>query len=785
MKCPTIGKSRRRLLFKFSDMHIRTKLLAIMALIVTVFLMIVLTVVISFHRIENVLSGVINADINNVMTNALTERELSSITADLNLLLGTFFEDQTHLQREGERLIESAGVLGRRVQGSALEAPILLFGRRMEFLLQQCRAVNTSLQHVSDADQNMVSGLDRLDEIIADKLINMTHNGNDTSILQQLSVLIVGYRQSLLEIGKRHAQRWPETYYMFLDLDADPLLIAIEELNFRMRTLMASDPQIADIGQTVIDDLQLYKSELLTLNVLMVELKTRMLNVENARRKATEILKKFDLNVVNAVNAANTKVLGTLQVTELSLVTISLALIVFLILLTSLFFKNIIKRPMDDICAGIKAFRQSNLDTRINLNRNDEWHLIEEALNAMAADLSNSYADLKTAQDLVSNIIDSMPSVLVGVNNKGMVTQWNLKAEQVTGICAQEARSQPLDKVFPNLAHEMDRILASIQDRRVLRNSKVRREDREDTRYEDVTIYPLVANGVEGAVIRVDDTTDQVQMEEMMIQSEKMLSVGGLAAGMAHEINNPLAGMMQTAQVMAQRLTADLDIPASRKAAKEAGTTIEAISRFMETRGIQRMSHTIIDSGQRVSKIVNNMLSFARKDSSTISPHDLNDILDKTIELAATDYDLKKTYDFKQIKIIKEYNDNLYAVPCQASKIQQVVLNVLTNGAQAMQGAKTQNPQFTIRTYVDLTRNMACMEIEDNGPGINEKTCKHIFNPFFTTKPVGLGTGLGLSVSYFIITEHHKGEMTVESSPGAGAKFVIRIPLTEFKLSSM
>ena len=773
------GKPGKQFSLKISDMQIRNKLLAALALNVSIFLMIVLMVILSFHRIENVLSNVINADMSNVMTNALTERELSSIAADLNLLIGTFFENQAHLKREEKRLNEFAGILGRRVRGSELEGPILLFGRRMEFLLQQCQAVNISLQQVSDADHNMISGLDRLDEIIADKLINAPITGDDTSILQQLSVLVIGYRQSLLEIGKCHAERWPETYYAFLDLDADPLLMAIDELHFRMRTLMASSPQIADIGEAVIDDLQLYKSELLTLNVLMVELKARMLNVESAKHQATNILKKFDRNVVNAVNAANTKVLYTLQVTEVSIVAISLALIAALIILTSLFFKNIIKKPMDDICDGIKAFRQSYLDARINLNRNDEWNLIEEALNAMAADLSNSYADLKTAQDLVSNIIDSMPSVLIGVDSKGLVTQWNLKAKQVTGVCPEKARGKPLDTVFPNLAHEMERIRASIRERQVLRNSKVRREDRDETRYEDVTIYPLVANGVEGAVIRVDDITDQVQMEEMMIQSEKMLSVGGLAAGMAHEINNPLAGMMQTAQVMTQRLTSGLDIPASREAAKEAGTNIEAISRFMETRGIQRMNHTIIDAGQRVSKIVNNMLTFARKDSSTISPHDLNEILDKTIELAATDYDLKKTYDFKQIHIIKKYNHDLYAVPCQASKIQQVVLNVLTNGAQAMQDAKTLQPQFNIRTYVDSTRNMACMEIEDNGPGMDEKIRKHIFNPFFTTKPVGVGTGLGLSVSYFIITEHHKGEMTVESSPGAGAKFVIRIPLTQ------
>jgi signal transduction histidine kinase len=146
------------------------------------------------------------------------------------------------------------------------------------------------------------------------------------------------------------------------------------------------------------------------------------------------------------------------------------------------------------------------------------------------------------------------------------------------------------------------------------------------------------------------------------------------------------------------------------------------------------------------------------------------------LELAATDYNLKKQYDFKKTKIIRQYADNLPAVPCQSTKIQQVLLNIFSNGAQAMQTAGTENPQFVIKTYPDPKSNMVCVEVEDNGPGMDEVTRKKVFDPFFTTKPMGEGTGLGLSVSYFIITENHKGEMAVESRPGAGTKFIIRLP---------
>ncbi len=269
----------------------------------------------------------------------------------------------------------------------------------------------------------------------------------------------------------------------------------------------------------------------------------------------------------------------------------------------------------------------------------------------------------------------------------------------------------------------------------------------------------------------------QHTMEKMRVQNEKMRSVGGLAAGMAHEINNPLGGMMQTANVLANRLVEHIHMPANVKAAEDAGTTTEVIENFLEARGIPRMLHAISEAGQRLTAIVSNMLSFARQSDAISSSHDIADLLDKTLELAATDYDLKTQYDFTRIEIVRDEEENLPSVPCEGSKIQQVLLNLLRNGAQAMQEAGTEGPRFLLRTHREKERKMVTIEIEDNGPGMDEATRKRVFEPFFTTKSEGVGTGLGLSVSYFIITDNHGGEMVVESQPGCGTKFIIRLPL--------
>ncbi len=393
-------------------------------------------------------------------------------------------------------------------------------------------------------------------------------------------------------------------------------------------------------------------------------------------------------------------------------------------------------------------------------------------------DRKRAEMELEKARNYINNIINSMPSIVIGVNKECQITHWNEEAEKTIGINKNEAAGQPLEKVFPNITRQLDNIKKSIESREVIKNSQLKNVIKNELGYVDLTVYPLISNGVEGAVIRIDDVTERVKLEEMMIQSEKMMSVGGLAAGMAHEINNPLAGILQNTQVVLNRLTNKMK--ANEIAAEECGTNFEAIKAFMEKRKIIEMLKAVNITGNRASKIVENMLSFSRKSESKLSSHDIVKILDDTVELAANDYDLKKKYDFRQIKIIRHYEKDIPPVYCERSNLQQVILNILKNGAQAMTEEKFKNkklkqkgkaPCFTFR--INFTGELIKLELEDNGPGMDEETRKRAFEPFYTTKDVDVGTGLGLSVSYFIITEQHNGKMSLESTKGMGTKVKI------------
>lgn len=364
-------------------------------------------------------------------------------------------------------------------------------------------------------------------------------------------------------------------------------------------------------------------------------------------------------------------------------------------------------------------------------------------------------------------LIDSMPSIIIAIDKDFIITEWNLQAEKKYAMLKAEVEGKDLLKLkvlAPELKKCIKDGLAKGGDL-----SGVRIQDSEG--YYSLSMFSLIDTKIKGYVIRLDNIEEQVKLEEMMIHSEKMLSVGGLAAGMAHEINNPLAGIMQCAQVLENRLIKK-DLKSNQRVADELGIPIEKIRAYNELRGVPEKIEMILEAGTRAAKIVSDMLTFARKGAIGFSTHNIYEILDRSLLLAGTDYDMKKSYDFKKIEIQRFGDCKEAFIHCDMNQIQQVLLNLFKNSAQAMVG--TENPLIRIRCINDA--DTVHLYIEDNGPGIPNDLRSRIFEPFFTTKEVGVGTGLGLSVSYFIINENHNGTIIAGESEWGGAAFHLSFP---------
>lgn len=245
----------------------------------------------------------------------------------------------------------------------------------------------------------------------------------------------------------------------------------------------------------------------------------------------------------------------------------------------------------------------------------------------------------------------------------------------------------------------------------------------------NVHVYVEPIGNTNDRVASIIDMTENVKTQELLIQTEKMLSVGGLAAGMAHEINNPLAGILQGAQNIQRRISPEVE--ANITLAREQGCSIEQIHSYLEKRGLLRMLQGIQSSGERAALIVKNMLDFTRHNEAGRTGCNLNELLDEIIDIISCDYDLRKKYDFKHTKIVKEYQENITQIPCYRIEIEQVFLNLIKNAAYAMyETSKIRPPVLILRTKED--RNYVSIEIEDNGPGMSKDVKKDVFSNHFS-----------------------------------------------------
>lgn len=452
-------------------------------------------------------------------------------------------------------------------------------------------------------------------------------------------------------------------------------------------------------------------------------------------------------------------------------------------------------RRMASYAAGLTVTgleRPLMLDRRPSAWSNpDELDQLSGALETMRVNLLGSVEELKTANEslieeidrreqaekqvratraALRNIIDSMPSAVIGLSGDMVVTHFNAMAAQMSGMSPEQAVGRTLGEVFAPLVQYQDLVREALEERRPVARQRLALQVLGGEITADLVVYPLLAEQGGEVVIRVDDETQRSQLEEVLIQTEKMVSLGSLAAGMAHEINNPLAGVLQSAQSLQRRLSSGLR--ANDKAAREAGIDLTALEAYLTARDIPEILEGMRSAGERAARIVANMLKFSRLSNRIYECQNLAEVVDAALELAESDYDLNRRYDFRRVRITRLYDPSLPPVPCSSQELEQVVLNIVKNAAQAM-GAM-HGPALTVTLRREETN--AVIEIGDNGPGMDESVRKRIFDPFFTTKTQGEGTGLGLSVSYFIITQNHQGSIQVESAPGEGTTFIIRLP---------
>ncbi len=376
----------------------------------------------------------------------------------------------------------------------------------------------------------------------------------------------------------------------------------------------------------------------------------------------------------------------------------------------------------------------------------DDVELVQTIAGYVAIALDNSqlYTSLEQKalqvarlKDFSENIVESLNVGVLAVDLDGTVEAWNTRMEQVFGVARADAVGQPLSRLLPPELYQEIAVRRDEEQITGIYKHRLLHEGR--SQVINVSITPLVGKAGEriGRLLLFDDVTQRERMEEQMSQTEKLTSLGLLAAGVAHEVNTPLAVISNYIQMLAKQMPED----------DPRHAIIEKI----------------VKQTFRASEIVNNLLNFSRTGPSALADVDLNRLVEETLSLVA--HPLKTS----QIQVVKQLTSGIPAVRGSENKLQQVFLNLFLNARDAMPSGG----MLEVRTAAH--NGSVEVEVVDTGNGIPREHIHKIFDPFFTTKPGGRGTGLGLSVSYGIIKEH-AGKVDVRSTPGRGTSFHVEFP---------
>jgi PAS domain S-box-containing protein len=371
--------------------------------------------------------------------------------------------------------------------------------------------------------------------------------------------------------------------------------------------------------------------------------------------------------------------------------------------------------------------------------------------------LERKVLEYERLHDFNENIVESINVGVFAVDLEDRIESWNAQMEVMLATPRADALSRQLAEVFPSeFIAEFDRVRAE-QGASTLYKFRLPTPTSE-LRTANITIAPLLNRDFQavGRIVIVDDITDRINMETQLTQSEKLSSIGLLAAGVAHEVNTPLAVISSYAQMLSKQLLG-----------KQLGLDEATHAR------LQPVLDKITQQTFRASEIVNGLLNFSRMGSSEFSRVDLNSVVRDTTLLL--EHQLRSV----NVEVTTSLDDSLPEISGNRGKLQQVLVNFILNAKDALQGRE--KPHIRVATH--HAGAAVHLRVEDNGIGMSEAVLRRIYDPFFTTKSNPAqghrkGTGLGLAVTYGIVQEH-AGTIDVSSTVGEGTVFEVVFPAAE------
>jgi len=369
---------------------------------------------------------------------------------------------------------------------------------------------------------------------------------------------------------------------------------------------------------------------------------------------------------------------------------------------------------------------------------------------------------LRISESYIANILRSMPLMLVGVNEDGRVTHWNKQAEVITGMKADDVLGKNLWDAYPIITVSPDQVGKAIQENETITIKHSQRGQY----YFDITIYPLQDQVEPGVVILLDDVTKKIIAENMLIQNDKISSMGELASSMAHDINMPLQSILFDLRAFQHML--------SESSQNMSGATIDDLPEKLNT-----LLSDIYMKGEKVASIVHNLQEFARGRSDRKQLCNIVDVMEHTLELAGDILSAPSGLRFIDIQIQRKYESDLPMIPCYVTELQQAFLSLFRHAYDALGRVEDPEHKPVIKIHMNVSYDSFWIRIQHNGVGLTSEEQSFLFEPFVRkdAPEVGYDAGKRLSFAYFIITEQHQGHMAVTSDVNVGTTFHMQLQL--------
>lgn len=417
-----------------------------------------------------------------------------------------------------------------------------------------------------------------------------------------------------------------------------------------------------------------------------------------------------------------------------------IALISFISIYAGLYFVN----PIEVLQKAMKNIKHGSRKQRIDVNRKDEFGELAMSFNEMSQEISEKTNQLLQEKERLNIIVSSIGAGLAVVGSNYQVTWMN---ETLQGWLNTNV-ALPCYKLFNNQDEPCCDCPGLLE-----KNGKdtdgylIKKDEKGRKRVFRHRVHPLKhsATHIQESLIVIEDITEQKEMEEALIQADKLSALGLMASSFAHEVNNPLATIKVYAEDMLDRLD------------EEDNIDIDELQKYLSV---------INENTDRCKKITRNLLNFSRKSEWSIQDVDVNEVVQSSIELVK--HALKKS----SIQLEKNLDPNLPSIKGDTLNLMQIFVNMMNNGIDSMEG---KDGVLKIETKFIEQSMEVVISITDTGTGIAKDNLSKVFDPFYTTKPVGKGTGLGLSVCYGLVNQLG-GTISIDSDIGKGTTFDIKIP---------